>query len=429
MAGHLESVVRVIFESRIAECKASLIAAGPIDERCAVCLDIATSNAVRSARCHHVFHRACVEAWIERLRPPDRLGIQRYVELEHPERYKRELACPVCCRPFISKAGVAQSPAVAEANDILASFYRRRRPVTVNERLDAVQNGISERPTRRDDFPALSSAAPRLASNWRAAIDITRHSDEERRARRIAEARDAATAARTARLAACEARGLAATYERLTLADDIVRAGARSRALELRAEARAAWPQCLLDWARRDPKTVAACERAFRDILANPDPAASRTLPPQRRGNRKLAHALAAAYGFRSESYDKSPHRHLRIDKCPASASPSLLLSQAADRCDRDLPPPILKSHRRRRGGNDKKSPRHPSNRQTNDNDPRNRVAAYRAFSEQPQLDDDDDDPVLREALRQSLEEGGDWCPAPRGRRRTRSSRTPRRSF
>lgn len=422
----LEELVRRIYTAKIEESKLALVCVSPEDvsheDRCAICLEPMRHELSRPPGCHHVFHSNCVKSWIARLRPPERIRSASYYELEHPEKSKRELACPVCGKSFIRGNGFGgrSKLADAEATVLLKSLFQGTWGRTLAEGLDEQRYATGgqvapERELGREAFPALPGIArSRQIVDWRLAIVETRRDDSDRRARHKADAAVAAAVAAAARIAACTALGLSATPARLALIDEINRVGTGIIALERRRRALATWPAELLAWASSDPNAVARVEATFDAVLADPNSRASRALPPQKKSDRKLAHWLAEHYGLRSASYDKSPHRHIRVDKVPGCCSkkPDLLLSHASRYYDAPLPPPLL---RRRYPVPPTTCAREGEARRENDTNAtftKRAEATKNATQEQEALynegcDSDSQEAVLQEAVTRSLEQCG----------------------
>ncbi|KAJ8606327.1 hypothetical protein CTAYLR_010376 [Chrysophaeum taylorii] len=311
--------------------------------------------------------------------------------------------------------------ASAAAMSILESLFTSARSPSLREGLVAVYDSREdETPVARSDemlFPALGNAPPPARVDWRSSIEETKRRDLERRLRRAEDARDAALAARVARRAATAAiLGYVPPMPRLALVDEIVAAGAGARQRELRAEADAAWPDDLLQWATRDSKKVGVIEKLLHDLANDPRPASSRALPSQRKTGRRLAHAFAEAYGFETQSFDRSPERHVRVYKKPTIAlrTPEICLTDAA----KIVAAKVTAAGRRRR------EPRRPPIKDEplvfqpgvvvpeNDAD---QTPDDAVEQDAPEAVADDD--ALREAIRRSLEDCGGGLPKQSSRR------------
>lgn len=226
-----------------------------------------------------------------------------------------------------------EDPATAaEAASVLQSLFQPGR--TIRQGLDRDQ--AVPPPVEEPRGPVV---------DWRAAIRETRAADEARRTRRAAEARAAEHAAQTARLAAIDAIVGSSSSGFLRVVDEIKKRGEAVLARERRDLARQAWPDELLDWATKEERKVKTLEDAFQRLLD--EPARCRDLAPQRKRDRRHTHVLAEAYGFETESFDRSPQRHIRLLK-PKQAvltPPGILLSDAARDCA--LAPPTRPAKRR----------------------------------------------------------------------------------
>lgn len=102
-SGH--QLIELVYKSKIEESKASLVTAKAehADDRCAICLDVLKDDLARPQACGHVFHRTCIESWIDHVTPPALQRDLSHDELHHPEHTNRKLMCPICGRPFINR--------------------------------------------------------------------------------------------------------------------------------------------------------------------------------------------------------------------------------------------------------------------------------------------------------------------------------------
>lgn len=104
-SSRVQQFIELVYKSKIEESKASLVSAKAedADDRCAICLDVLKDDLARPRACGHVFHRACIESWIDHVTPPAQQRDLSHDELHHPEHTNRKLMCPICSRPFIKR--------------------------------------------------------------------------------------------------------------------------------------------------------------------------------------------------------------------------------------------------------------------------------------------------------------------------------------
>mmetsp|Transcript_4188 Transcript_4188/g.13774 ORF Transcript_4188/g.13774 Transcript_4188/m.13774 type:complete len:268 (-) Transcript_4188:288-1091(-) len=81
------------------EAQAVLVAVGPSDELCAVCMEPLDDDVVRPPACSHLYHRACIHRWI------DQVNSDAMVAAASDAAAKRMLSCPVCARPIVPGGG------------------------------------------------------------------------------------------------------------------------------------------------------------------------------------------------------------------------------------------------------------------------------------------------------------------------------------
>lgn len=118
-----QQLVELVYKTKVAESKAVLIDAEPIhpDDRCPICLEsLVGLRLARPPGCHHVFHRECIETWIDHVTPPDRDRGVSDEQLTHPEHTNRMLMCPVCARPFLETDGDKSRATVSQGEDVEA---------------------------------------------------------------------------------------------------------------------------------------------------------------------------------------------------------------------------------------------------------------------------------------------------------------------